>query len=338
MFAKPSREKYRIKIAIAGVSNVGKTLSSLLIATGLGSRIAFIDAEQRATEYHGRPIAASSKTKIDFDICEIQEPYHPAKFTHAIRVAENEGYDVIIIDNLSFPWAGKGGMLDLHAEIETAERKERKSVDPYSLWQKINPHHEALFDTIRRSRSHIIATLRMKEKSEYVPKADGSGKKELKSLGLQVIQRDDYLYSFSVVLSLDATHHADSGIRDNTGIFQQRFIPSVQTGRLLRDWLGQGGDPTTSLDQSPPPDPAQARLAQIITRLTAVQMEGYLNAYLTRLCKTFRVQDIEQIPAKEFNARLQALQLAELDASLKHKIRDELARWQMQSQDLAKSA
>ena len=114
-----TREKSKLRIALAGVSGGGKTLGALLLASGLTGgdfkKICLIDTEhRRGTLYANRS---------DYDIgqfyyIELKAPYSPAHYKEAIDAAMKtvgpEG--VVIVDSLSHAWSNAGGVLEIKAE------------------------------------------------------------------------------------------------------------------------------------------------------------------------------------------------------------------------------
>src|SRR5690606_35679191 len=87
-FKKAERKQAKLRLALAGPSGSGKTYSALLLATGLGGRIAVIDTE------HGS--ASLYADLVDFDAMELHAPYSPERYIEAIIAAEQAGYDTLI--------------------------------------------------------------------------------------------------------------------------------------------------------------------------------------------------------------------------------------------------
>lgn len=129
-FKKAERKKAKLRLAIAGPAGSGKTYSSLLVAFGLGGRVAMIDTENHSGELYSH--------LGDYDVAVIDPPFVPEKYTEAIREAERLGYDTIIIDSLSHAWAGQGGLLDIHGHIAD------KSGNSWSAWRQVTPRHNEL--------------------------------------------------------------------------------------------------------------------------------------------------------------------------------------------------
>jgi hypothetical protein len=208
-----------------------------------------------------------------FDVCELTPPFTPEKYIEAIKAAEREGYDVIIIDSLSHAWAGTGGILDIH---DAAAAKEKNS---WSAWRLVTPRHNELVDAMLQTPCHLIATLRAKQ--EYVQVQEG-GKAKVQKVGLAPVQRDGIEYEFTLVFDLDASHNAVAS-KDRTSLFDGQVVRlSRITGAKLREWLeGKAKAPVPQVDllddetapaARPEPAPRQAPPPQ---QQAAVQQQAY---------------------------------------------------------------
>lgn len=235
MFKKATRKDSKMRLALIGPSGSGKTFSSLLVARGLvgpQGRIAVIDTERGSASLYA--------DVTPFDVCELTPPFTPEKYIEAIKAAEREGYDVIIIDSLSHAWAGTGGILDIH---DAATAKEKNS---WSAWRLVTPRHNDLVDAMLQTPCHLIATLRAKQ--EYVQVQEG-GKAKVQKVGLAPIQRDGIEYEFTLVFDLDASHNAVAS-KDRTSLFDGQVVRlSRITGAKLREWLeGKAKAPVPQVD------------------------------------------------------------------------------------------
>src|SRR5690606_8741237 len=142
--------------------------------------------------------------EFDFDVVEL-DTFAPATFVDLIRLAEAEGYDLLIIDSLSHAWMGTDGMLEQVDKI--AKRKQYGS--SFAAWKDANPQERALWDTMLGCNMHVIATLRTK--TEYVIDEvvgrDGKRRTVPRKVGLAPIQREGLEYEFDVVADLDMDHN-----------------------------------------------------------------------------------------------------------------------------------
>lgn len=227
-FKKAQRKQAKLRLAITGAAGSGKTYSALLLAFGLGGRIAMIDTENGSGDLYCN--------LGDYDICSLTAPYDPRKYVQSIHEAEQAGYDVVIIDSISHAWSGCGGVLDIQGKLTEAKYRG----NGYAAWREATPLQNYFVDTLLSSPCHIIATMR--SKTEYVQAENDRGKTEIRKVGLAPVQRDGIDYEFSTVFDLSAEHNAVA-TKDRTGIFDgQIFTVSKDTGKILRDWLNKGGE------------------------------------------------------------------------------------------------
>lgn len=230
-FKEASRRDVRMKMALAGKSGAGKTLSSLLIAKGLVSDVANIGVLQTEA---GR--AQCYLDKIGpFKVLEMEPPFSPSKYVEAIAAAESAGIKCLVIDSISDEWAGIGGALDIHS-------KAAETANSFSAWRKVTPQHEAVFNKILSSPIHIICTV--KKKTDYIME-EKNGKQVPKKVGLGDIQREGTEYRWMLQFDLDAEGNMAVASKDNTDLFMNKpaFRIGPETGKMIRDWcLGTKGE------------------------------------------------------------------------------------------------
>lgn len=248
-FVKASRKQSKLRLALIGPSGSGKTMSALLIAKNIGKRVAVIDSEcGSASKYAG--------DAADFDTLEL-ESFEPRTYVEAIRAAESEGYDVIIIDSLSHAWAGKGGAL----EMKDAAAKRSKSGNTFDAWREVTPHHNALVDALIGCKAHLIVTMRAK--TEYVLEENDRGKKVPRKVGMAPIQRDGLEYEFDVVAELDHDHNfMVSKTRCPKLDGQVITRPGKQVADILTTWLSDGApvqEKSINENRNNTPTPAAAQ-------------------------------------------------------------------------------
>jgi len=226
MFNKAVKNKAKLRLGIVGSAGSGKSYSSLLIAKGIGGKIAVIDTENGSANLYAK--------LCDYDVCTIKPPYTVQKYLQAIEFAEEEGYDTIIIDSLSHAWAGEGGLLDQQGKIADSGK------NSFAAWRNITPQHNKLIEIILNSSCHIIATMRAK--TDYVMQENDKGKQMPVKVGLAPVQREGMDYEFTVVFDIASNHTAVTS-KDRTSLFDgQIFIPSEKTGQDLLKWLEDGVD------------------------------------------------------------------------------------------------
>ncbi len=228
MFRKAERRKAKLRLAITGPAGSGKTYGALQIAQGLGGKIAMIDTENGSGDLYS--------DICDYDVQTITAPYSIQKYLAAIHEAEDEGYDVLIIDSLSHAWVGEGGLLDMHSKITS----QSKSGNSYTAWGKVTPWHNRLIETMLNSRCHIIATMR--SKTDYAQLQNDRGRTEIRKVGLAPVQRDGMDYEFTIVFDLSMEHSVTVS-KDRTSLFdRQVFTITQDTGKILRRWLESGAE------------------------------------------------------------------------------------------------
>ncbi len=229
-FEKAMRKKARLRLALTGPSGSGKTYSALLVAKGIGGRIAVLDTEKGSASLYS--------DVADFDVLELEPPFAPERFIEAISAAEQAGYDTLVLDSITHEWSGVGGCLELVDTIAKAKFRGNS----WSAWSEINPRHRLFLDAILRSPMHIIATMRSKTETAQV---EENGRKKVAKLGMKSEQRDGVEYEFTTVLDIGhETHHAIAS-KDRTKLFSNAdpVVLSEQTGKQLLNWLESGADP-----------------------------------------------------------------------------------------------
>ena len=234
-FRKAVRKQARLRLALTGPSGSGKTLGALMIAKGLGGRLAVLDTEHGSASLYADGVSmpdGHTFTPPDFDVLELAAPYSPERYVEAIGAAEAAGYEVLIVDSTTHEWNGSGGCLEINDTV--AQAKFRGNT--WSAWNETTPRHRAFIDAMLQSPMHIIATGRSKTET-----VQGENKKVMK-LGMKTEQRDGFEYEMSVVLDIVHAGHYAMASKDRTGLFTDRDPQPISedTGRALRAWLENG--------------------------------------------------------------------------------------------------
>ncbi len=229
MFQKAERKKAKLRLALCAPSGAGKTYSAILIAQGLGGKIAMIDTENGSGEMYAH--------LCDYDVCRVEAPFTVKKYVDAIKFAEKAGYSTIIIDSLSHAWSAEGGLLE---QVDNAAAAS-SSKNSYHAWRNVTPEHNRLINAMLQSSCHIIATMR--SKTAYDTVKNDRGKLMPVKVGLAPVQRDGLEYEFTVVLNIDADSHVALSSKDRTGLFDGKaFKVTAETGEELGRWLSEGVD------------------------------------------------------------------------------------------------
>lgn len=192
MFAfEVSTAPKKLNVALWGPSGAGKTYTGLAIAHQLGTRIAVVDTEHRASSLYTSRFPAA--------IAGLEPPFGPERFIEAIQAAEAGGFDVVMLDSLSPEWDGPGGCLALVAD---AQKRGQKGVRG---WRDITPQHEALLGAINRTPLSVVVTLREKPRV-HLDAAEGSGKPQVTAGEPRPVMRERLEYEYDLVLHIDAGH------------------------------------------------------------------------------------------------------------------------------------
>ena len=137
---KSSKKQAKIKLALQGCAGSGKTFSALLLAFGLcndWSKIAVIDSENGSADLYAH--------LGQYNVLPLQDNFTPETYVEAIRVCEQAGMEVIIIDSISQCW---DNLLEYHANLPG---------NSFTNWQKITPRMNAFMQKILQSRRlHIV--------------------------------------------------------------------------------------------------------------------------------------------------------------------------------------
>ena len=255
-FKPAQRKRAKLRLAIAGPSGAGKSYSSLVVASGIApwSKIAVIDSENGSAELYAH--------LGGYSVLTIEAPYDPQKYINAIHIAEQSGFEVIIIDSLSHAWNGEGGILDQQGKVADVKYKGNS----WAAWRECTPKHNALVEAMLKSSCHIIATMR--SKTEYAQVTE-NGKTGIKKLGMAPIQRDGMEYEFTAVFDL-SLEHVVSISKDRTGLFDGHYFkPDVMTGRKLLTWLNyDNGGSTATVTVTPFSQPKQEEIPDVFAENT----------------------------------------------------------------------
>jgi hypothetical protein len=251
MFKKATREKNRLRLALDGPSGSGKTYTALRLAHALAGpdgRIAVIDTEHgSASKYEGD---APDGIPWHWDECVLAH-YAPSTYEAAIKFADKELYDVLVIDSLSHAWIGVGGALD---------QVDKKGGNKFTAWRDVTPQHDAMIAAILNSECHVIVTLR--SKMEYVMEENEKGKMVPTKIGLRPIQREGVEYEFDVIGDLDLNHTLTISKSRCSAIDGKKVNqPGAPLMDAIKTWLFSGTEASkeravVTIDDVEPVDPA----------------------------------------------------------------------------------
>ena len=238
-FRKAVKHEAKLRLAIAGPSGSGKTYTSLAIATELGGKVAFLDTE------HGS--ASKYADLFNFDVMELEAPFHPDRFINAISEAAAAGYSTIVLDSISHAWNGQGGLLEL---VEDAAKR-MKTTNSYAAWRDITPIQNRFIEAVVGAPLHIIATMRSKQ--DYVQeKDDRTGRTSIRKVGMAPIQRDGFEYEFDVFLDMDVQNNAVVSKTRCPALAGKVFSkPGRDIAAIMLEWLH--GAPAAEQESLPKP-------------------------------------------------------------------------------------
>lgn len=241
-FAPAVRAKSKLRLAINGVAGSGKTYTALKVASNMvtpgrrnngQARIAMIDSERGSARLY-----AGVDGLQPFDVLELQANsagvIMPELYLDAIRMAEQYGYEFLIIDSLSHAWEG---VLEVKAQLD-----KKPNSNSYTNWRDVTPLHNRLVDSILSYNGHVIACMRVK--MEHVIEKDDRGKNVVRKVGLKSVMRDGVEYEFSVVMDMsDDNSGAITKTRCMELTGQIIAKPGVELAHTLNQWLETGIEP-----------------------------------------------------------------------------------------------
>lgn len=252
-----SRKKAKARIALAGPSGAGKTLTGLkLLYTLTGSmtvsdgleRIAFVDTERDSADKYAvnpelpgvgdmTPEEAGGYGFAKFSPVR----YDPRQLVELIDEAAVAGFTGFMLDSASHYWFGPGGILEL---VDLFARNHGgRSMDG---WKDVRPIERAYIEALMSFPGHVVVCLRSKQKYEITEGADG--RKQVSKLGMQPDQRDGLEYEFDLVGDLDQGHYLRvTKSRCDALADQVIHKPGAELGHQLLDWL-DNGEPPKDLD------------------------------------------------------------------------------------------
>lgn len=230
MFTKAVKHEAKLRMAFSGPAGSGKTFSALSVGSNFG-RMAVVDTENKS--------ASKYADLFDFDVMEMEPPYHPDKFVEAIKAAELAGYDVIILDSITHAWSGTGGVLEQKEQFA-----KQRGYNDYTAWGPAGEIHQRLVDGIVGAKIHVISTMRSKTKyvmEDYTDRHGNTKQKPVKA-GMGAIQKDGMEYEFDVHLEMDAENNGIVTKTRCTEIASKVFPkPGDELGQILMNWLS--GEP-----------------------------------------------------------------------------------------------
>lgn len=263
-FEEAKRAQCKASIMIQGLSGNGKSGLALLIgkhlAKGDFSKVAAIDTENGSLKLFSDIPTSEGGRFEKFKIGNFTPDigYKPSNYLAFRESAISNGAEVVIEDSITHAWMYKGGILDLLAEAKKKDARYAK--DSYAAWgeETVAKEKLLLFELLRDYRVHMISTVRVKERLEYVPDTQ-TGKNKMESLGETQIMQADTKYEPDLVLEMIRAGSAVGGkfvhpkariIKSRYAIFtkdeEYEFTPELL--EQLRLYLEEGTSPEELLE------------------------------------------------------------------------------------------
>ena len=241
-FKKVQRKAAKMRVALAGPSGAGKTLSALYLAygvTGDWEKIALIDTEHGRGQFYGN---RSDLNIGEYLYQELTPPFSAERYIAVAKEAQQAvGSDgVVIIDSFSHAWEGEGGVLDFKESVEKQANK-----NSFTAWNDAGKKQNLLINELLSLDCHVIVTMRTK--MAYTMEQNERGKTVPVKIGLAPVQRENTEYEFDLVLNI-ARNHIAVVSKDTTFLDNWSGVITPELGTSLRDWLSEGVEPCRCAD------------------------------------------------------------------------------------------
>ncbi len=282
---KATRSGVNPLIGLYSESGCGKTFSSLLLARGLvgkAGKIVLIDTES------GRGSLYADEIPGGYDVLEITEPFSPARYREAIKLAIAEKAGCVIIDSVSHEWEGIGGVCDMAGDNE-----EKSGKAGLHNWKVPKFEHNSLLLTLLQSTVPVIVCCRAHYKSRQI-KNPKTGKFEIfKDEKTTPIQSEHFIFEMTVHAEImqDHTLRITKNSVTMKGIFEEGKPISYETGARLAQWCQGGTKVQTPVQQ---PD-ALATLKKRLWEMTKEQHKGSLPALEAWLTENGHIDNGENL-------------------------------------------
>jgi energy-coupling factor transporter ATP-binding protein EcfA2 len=192
---RATKKNLFLRMALTGPSGSGKTYTALTFAFALAGqtgKVLTIDTEHRSAAKYADQFPP-------FDVIEL-DSYSPNAYLEGLKLAESNGYTVLVIDSLSHAWEAEGGVLDIH------DQAAKRTGNSFTAWKEITPIQNRFMEALLASNLHLIVTMR--SKMAYVQTEDERTHKQVvKKMGMEPIQRQGSEYLFDLVADMDIEHN-----------------------------------------------------------------------------------------------------------------------------------
>lgn len=249
-----TRAQAKACIVIQGLSGKGKSGLALAIGYALAahdwSKVYAVDTENKSLDlFEGLQLHTGDRI-TPFKKLDLlpSHGYAPTNYLLCKANAIKAGAEVFIADSITHMWQMTGGILQRVTALDKANSK----VNKFTAWgtDEIIDEKNAVYDVVRDSNIHVISTVRLKEKHEFV-----GG--EVKSLGEQQIFMPDFKYEPDLVLDMiragnpNGTTPAAKVAKSRYAIFVEGETYDFTEGLIaqLVAYLAEGADPLILQEQ-----------------------------------------------------------------------------------------
>jgi hypothetical protein len=263
---KAERAGARLVVCLAGPSGSGKTFTALQLAYGLANynsgKVGLLDTENRRGRLYANILVDGNGEIQPFLVGDMDAPFSPKRYSDAIMEFQAAGVEVLVIDSGSHEWEGTGGCEDIAFAGQAVATK----------WNVAKREHKAFMNVALQCDMHIIFCIRAREKVDMNAR-DATGKKIVKSLGVQPICEKNFMFEMTASLLM-----CDEGTMQDV----------IKCPSELRGILGRGNDYITSadgkalrewVDGGAKLDPAIEHARNTLRTIAAQGVEAYRKAF-----------------------------------------------------------
>lgn len=228
-----TRTGMRFIISLYGMSESGKTLSALKLATGLEP-----DPKKRGlldTEGGQRGRAFVDHVPGGYMYGRLTPPFTPERYVEAISDFESAGMSVLVIDSVSHAWFAEGGVLDM---VEVAPEKNERG-----KWIKPKRRLGKMTRRILSSDMHVILCSRGKQP---LIETDDNGKTKLVPGPVIPVQEKNLRFDMTIMAQMlgDGRFTVTAPAGKCPGALRPIFAGATEgalmdesMGRKLAEWI-----------------------------------------------------------------------------------------------------
>jgi len=281
------RKKVKLRLSIASPTGFGKTIGALILAKGMGydwPQIAVIDTENKSASLYADHTLPNGYYIGKFQVIEMQPPYTPESYSQAIKICEDAGIEVIIIDSVTHVWTGQGGLIESNNSLGS---------NTFQNWAKTTPRYQKWLGSILNSKCHVITTNRKKQAYSLVE--DGNGKKKVEKQGMEDQIRDGYDYEMTVAFEIINDKHLAHASKDRSSLFMDspEFVIDESVGAKIKAWCEQGIEP---------PPPVKPTLTEPQLQAYVKRLEAKEPGLLDKIKEAFTLDANQLAALKPFEA------------------------------------